>query len=299
MNLWSEIRKQRSGAKTRRRLRDLSGTLVVVTGGGSGIGRESALAFAAEGATVVVVDRNLETAQQTVALINELAATHSGATGHAAHAYEVDVADEERVQRLASKVRAEHGVPDVVVNNAGIGYSGTFTQTPPDMFAKVMDVNFWGVVYGCRAFIPLMVDRGVGGHIVNVSSAAAFTPQKLLSAYATSKVAVFMFSDCLRGELAEHGIGVSTICPGVIHTNIVSTTGFAGVSAEQEAALQRDMDRLYARRNYTPDRVARQIVKAVKSNKSVQPVTPEARLGYVLNRAVPGAMRVFARFGLD
>ena len=274
---------------------------MVVTGAGSGIGRETALAFAAEGAIVVAADRDLETAQQTVALVDEHAANR-GATavfGGGAYAYAVDVADEDRVQRLASVVRAEHGVPDVVVNNAGIGYSGTFTATPQDAFEKVMDVNFWGVVYGCRAFAPMMIERGTGGQIVNLSSAAAFTPQKMLTAYATSKAAVYMFSDCLRGELVPHGIGVSTICPGIVRTNIVKTTGFAGVSAEKEAELQRKTDRFYDKRNYTPDRVAAQIVKAVKSGKSVLPVTPEARFGYVWNRIAPGGSRVAARFGLE
>ena len=80
-------------------------------------------------------------------------------------------------------------------------------------FEWLMDINFWGVVYGCRAFTPMMIDRGTGGHVVNLSSAAAYTPQKALTAYSTSKAAVFMLSDCLRAELLPHGIGVSTICP--------------------------------------------------------------------------------------
>ncbi|MGC0366789.1 NAD(P)-dependent dehydrogenase (short-subunit alcohol dehydrogenase family) [Rhodococcus sp. 27YEA15] len=284
MGLLKDFRSWRHGTRTRRRLRDLTGSLVVVTGAGSGIGRETALAFAAQGAVLVLCDVDLESAQDTAALIDG-----------PAHSYQVDVADEEAVIRFAATVSANHGIPDIVVNNAGIGYSGTFADTPQDQFERVMNVNFWGVVHGCRAFSPMMIERGTGGHVVNLSSAAAYTPQKTLTAYSTSKAAVFMFSDCLRAELLPHGIGVSTICPGLVHTNIVKNTEFGGTTAEEQTRLQTRADNLYRRRNFTPDRVATAVVKAVRSNKAVVPVTPEAKIGRALSRLSPGAMRVGAR----
>ena len=94
-------------------------------------------------------------------------------------------------------------MPDVLVNNAGIGHSGTFLQTTEKEWQRVLDVNLWGVIHGCRAFGALMVERGRGGHIVNLASAAAYLPSKVLAAYATSKAAVLMLSDCLRAELAD------------------------------------------------------------------------------------------------
>ncbi|CAG7588443.1 SDR family NAD(P)-dependent oxidoreductase [Rhodococcus opacus] len=301
MSLLGEVRGWRSGTRKHHRLRDLDGTLVVVTGGGSGIGRETALAFASEGAVVVVADRDLESAQLTSDLINSAQMKGGGAVaifGGGSHAYQVDVAVEDEVQRFAEKVQAEHGTPDIVVNNAGIGYSGTFTKTPQKDFERVMDVNFWGVVYGSRAFSQQMIDRGTGGHIVNLSSAAAFTPQKRLTAYATSKAAVFMLSDCLRAELVNHGIGVSAICPGLVHTNIVKATDFAGATPEEQTKMRDRADKLYRRRGFTPDRVATQIVRAVKHNKAVVPVTPEAKFGRALSRLAPGSMRLGARFDL-
>ena len=131
-------------------------------------------------------------------------------------------------------------MPDILINNAGIGQAGVFLETPSKSFTRVMDINFYGVVNGCRAFGAKMVERGTGGQIVNLASMAAYSPQQSFSAYSTSKAAVFMFSDCLRAEFAKSGIGVSTICPGIVHTNIVANTQFSGVSAGTEATSNRN-----------------------------------------------------------
>ncbi|WP_072690843.1 SDR family NAD(P)-dependent oxidoreductase [Rhodococcus marinonascens] len=299
MSLVDEVSRWRRGARKHRRLRDLDRTLVVVTGAGSGIGRQTALAFASEGAVVVIADLDLESAQHTANLVNSARVNPDVMVRGGSRAYQVDVASEVEVQRFAKKVLAEHGTPDIVVNNAGIGYSGTFTKTRQEDFEHVMAVNFWGVVYGSRAFSEQMIARGTGGHIVNLSSAAAFTPQKKLTAYATSKAAVFMLSDCLRAELVDHGIGVSAICPGLVHTNIINTTRIADATPEEQAEKRAKADEFYRRRGFTPDRVATQIVKAVKSNKAVVPATPDAKFGRALSRLAPGIMRIGARFDLD
>lgn len=261
--------------------------LVVITGGGSGIGRETALAFARLGAEIVVSDVNELAAKETAELIR--------ASDGTAHAYRLDVADESAVREHAAEVIAAHGVPDVLVNNAGVGHAGSFLDTSSEDFDRVLRINLGGVVHGCRAFAPAMTERGQGGHIVNLSSMAAYTPQRGMNAYATSKSAVFMFSDCLRAELAEKGIDVSTICPGIVHTNIVATTRFSGLSAEAEAAQQRKYDQLYARRAYTPDKVATKIVDAVRGRRDIIPVTPESWLQYRANRIAPGLVRLAAR----
>ncbi|MET1073701.1 MAG: SDR family oxidoreductase, partial [Umezawaea sp.] len=256
--------------------------LVVITGGGSGIGRATALAFAAQGAEVVVSDVDVEKAEETAAM-----------TG--GHAYRVDVSDERAVRAWAQEVAAVHGVPDVVVNNAGVGHSGSFLSTSTEQWRRVLDVNLWGVVHGCRAFGELMVERGEGGHIVNLSSAAAYLPSKVLSAYATSKAAVFMLSDCLRAEFAHAGIGVSAICPGVVKTDITATTTFSGVDEEEQARKRARASRLYALRGFAPERVAAEIVRAVRTGKAVVPVTVEAKAARLLSRAAPSALRAIAR----
>ncbi|MGM7644401.1 SDR family oxidoreductase [Nocardia sp. JW2] len=274
-------------AEVGRTRREFDDHLVVVTGAGSGIGRETALAFARLGAELVLSDIDELAAKRTAELV--------GAEGGVAHAYPLDVSDEDAVRAHADTVIAAHGVPDVLINNAGVGQAGGFLDTPAEEFDRVLRINLGGVVNGCRAFGSAMAERGLGGHIVNLSSMAAYSPQRDMSAYATSKSAVFMFSDCLRAELADRGISVSTVCPGIVHTNIVATTRISGVSAEVEAATQRKFDKLYERRGYTPDKVADQIVRAVRERRDIVPVTPESWLQYRVNRIAPGAVRFAAR----
>ncbi|WP_084531601.1 SDR family oxidoreductase [Nocardia miyunensis] len=269
-----------------RERREFEDQLVVITGGGSGIGRETALSFARRGAEIVVSDLNLDAAKQTVALVE--------AEGGVAHAYSVDVSDEKAVAEHAAAVIAAHAVPDILINNAGIGQAGDFFETSAEDFDRVLRVNLGGVINGCRTFGAAMAERGLGGHIVNLSSMAAYMPQRGFSAYSTSKSAVFMFSDCLRAELAGKGIEVHTICPGIVHTNIVATTRFSGLSASDEADKQAKYDELYRKRHYGPEKVAEQIVRAVQDGRDIVPVTPEAHLQYHFQRLAPAVARFVA-----
>lgn len=219
----------------------------------------------------------------------------SGIGAPAAWGEAVDVSDEDAMEKLAARVASEYGIVDVLVNNAGIGLSGSFLETTSEEWKKVLDVNLWGVIHGCRIFGKQMADRGQGGHIVNTASAAAFQPSRVLPAYSTSKAAVLMLSECLRAELAEKSIGVSAICPGIVNTNITATTRFAGADAAEEERLQKRTSRLYGRRNYPPTRVADAILRAVVRNQAVVPVTPEARGARLLSRLSPGTLRSVAR----
>jgi NAD(P)-dependent dehydrogenase (short-subunit alcohol dehydrogenase family)/pimeloyl-ACP methyl ester carboxylesterase len=276
-------------AQVGRPRKDFGDTLVSVTGAGSGIGRQTALAFAREGAEVIVSDIDEATAKETAGLIVSLGGT--------AHPYVLDVADPDAVERFAADICATHGVPDVVVNNAGIGAAGAFLNTPVERFDRVLDVNLGGVVNCCRAFAGRMVDRGTGGHIVNVASMAAYTPLSSLSAYCTSKAAVYMFSDCLRAELAAAGVGLTTICPGVVDTNIVATTPLYAPAGSEKAvpARQAQLVKMFNVRRYGPDRVAAAILSAVKKNKAIRPVAPEAYLLYGTSRMLPQVLRSTAR----
>ena len=264
------------------------GQLVLVTGAGSGIGRATAFAFAEAGARVVAVDRDAEAAARTAELSRLVGAPE-------AWAETADVSDEHAMEKLAERVATEYGVVDVLVNNAGIGLSGSFFDTSPEDWKKVLDVNLWGVIHGCRLFGKQMAERGQGGHIVNTASAAAYQPSKALPAYSTSKAAVLMLSECLRAELAGQGIGVSAICPGFVNTNITSTARFAGVDAEEEKRRQKKSARLYGMRNYPPEKVADAILRAVVRNEAVVPVTPEARGAHFMSRFSPRALRAIAR----
>ncbi|TYQ11771.1 UNVERIFIED_ORG: short-subunit dehydrogenase [Gordonia westfalica J30] len=265
----------------------LAGKLVVITGAGSGIGRETALLLAERGCELVLADRNLDTAAET-----EQACKVAGAV---AHAYLLDVSDTGAFVSFAATVREQHGVPDVVINNAGIGLAGGALAATDEQVDRLLDVNLRGVITGSREFGRQMVERGVGGHIVNVSSAAAFTPSRSLGLYSASKAGVLLFSESLRAELAEHRIGVSAICPGIADTNIVSSTPIAGLDSDSERTQRDRLDRFYQRRGFTPDRVATEIVSAVEHNKAVVPVTPEAKVGYRIYRFAPWLSRIGAR----
>ncbi|MEU7638669.1 SDR family oxidoreductase [Streptomyces sp. NPDC039016] len=264
------------------------GQLVLVTGAASGIGRATAFAFAEAGARIVAVDRDAEGAARTADMARLIGAPE--AWGEA-----VDVSDEAAMEKLADKVDAEYGTVDVLVNNAGIGLSGSFMDTTTEDWKKVLDVNLWGVIHGCRIFGKRMTDRGQGGHIVNTASAAAFQPSRILPAYSASKAAVLMLSECLRAELARQGIGVTAICPGLVNTGITGTARFTGVSAEEEKRRQAKAARMYGMRNYPPEKVADAILRAVVRNQAVVPVTPEARGAHLLSRFTPRALRALAR----
>ena len=138
-----------------------------------------------------------------------------------------------------------------------------------------------------------MVSRGVGGHLVNVASLSAFIPSETLSAYTTSKYAVLGLSEALRNELHRHRIGVTAVCPGMINTPLTVTSrmrGAADARGERERLVQ-----LYERRNYSPERVARNLLKAIQRNRAVAPISPESWFIYYLKRLAPGAVRALAR----
>lgn len=264
-----------------------AGNLVVITGAGSGIGRACALEFAECGAEVVATDIDQQAAERTAVLARTL--------GARAHAYHVDVADGGAVEKFATVLREEHGVPDIVINNAGIAVAGPFLDTTVAEWERIIDVNLWGVIHGCRVLGGLLVEGGAGGTIVNIASAAAYLPSRTLPAYATTKAAVLALSQCLRGELAEHGIGVVAICPGFVHTNITSATRFVGLDSSAEHTARQRATALYRRRNFTPQRAAREILRAVERNAAIVPVTPEAKVGLLVSRLTPGLLRSLAR----
>ncbi|MFF5472641.1 SDR family oxidoreductase [Streptomyces achromogenes] len=273
---------------TGRHAERFAGQLVLITGAGSGIGRATAFAFAEAGARVIAVDRDAESAARTAELCRLVGAPE-------AWAEPADVSDEQAMEKLAEKVHRAYGVLDVLVNNAGIGLSGSFFTTTADDWRAVLDVNLWGVIHGCRLFGARMAERGQGGHIVNTASAAAYQPSRLLPAYSTSKAAVLMLSECLRAELAPKGIGVTAVCPGIVNTNITATARFTGVDeAEQRRRRQRSA-RLYGLRNYPPEKVADAILDAVARDRPVAPVTPEAKGAHLLSRFAPGLLRRIAR----
>jgi len=271
--------------------RDVRGKLALVTGAGAGIGRATAIELARHGAdTVVIVDRDLAAAEETAVAVRE--------AGAGAAVYQADVSDDTAISALAAQVNDEHGVVDILVNNAGIGMAGRFLETTPAHWDNILAVNLRGVLNGSRAFATQMVDRGEGGTIINVSSAAAFLPSKSMIAYGTTKAAVLAFSESLRADLADDGITVTAVCPGFVNTNIAKSTVYAGMTADEQERARHRADAAYRRRNYTPEATAKAIVKAVKSGPPVVPIAAESKLGYAMRRISPSLIRLLARYDI-
>ncbi|MDG9701190.1 SDR family oxidoreductase [Streptomyces sp. DH37] len=286
----------RRGGRRRRAREDayaerFGGQLVLVTGAARGIGRETALAFARAGARVVAVDVRERDLARTAEL-----ARRAGAPG--AWAETADVSDRAAMEALARRVAAEHGVVDVLVNNAGIAAAGPFLEHTADDWEAVLGANLWGVIHGCRLFGRQMADRGQGGHIVNVVSCTAYEPTRALPAYCTSKAAALMLSQVLRADLAGEGIGVSAICPGVVSTSIIEDTRFRGTDERDAERRRKRALQAYRIRRFAPERVADAVLRSVIRNKAVVPVNLEAWGGLVLARVAPSALRAFARINV-
>src|SRR5579863_10140387 len=195
-------------------MEDLEGRVAVVTGAASGIGLGLARRFAQEGMRVVLADIEDEPLE---AAVEELRGGGAAAIGVA-----TDVSDGAAVEALAQATIDRFGAVHVVCNNAGVESGARFADIPVATWEWVLGVNLWGVLHGCRVFLPLIREQGEG-HIVNTASLAAFaTGLPTFAPYTTSKFAILAASECLALELLAGGgeIGVSVLCPGVVNTRM-------------------------------------------------------------------------------
>ena len=266
-----------------------SGKIALVTGAGSGIGKETVLALAHAGAKLIVCDINEDTAKQTADEVNAIT--------ECLRADKVDVSDREGMRAYADSVHADIPAVDILINNAGVGLAGEFLATSLEDWDWIININLMGVVHGCHFFLPKMVERGQGGHVCNVSSLLGYWIGPEVIGYTTAKHGVFGLTECLRQEMRPHNIGVSTICPGIINTNIIATSRIVGKDDTED--MRSKVDAQYVKRNYGPDKVAKGIVKAIKKNRGVSPISPESWAMYYLNRLCVPLSRYIARTTTD
>ncbi len=250
----------------------IEGARSLVTGAGHGIGRATALALAARGGTVTCADIDLIAAEKTAAACGE-----AGGTGYAVA---LDVADRAAVLTVAADIERPL---DLLVNNAGVGMSGSFRSTSLDDWEWITSVNLGGVVNCCHAFTPAMLDAG-RGHVVNIASGLAYTPRATESAYVATKAAVLALSRCLRADWHDRGVGVSAVCPGVIDTGIISRTRFTADGPEGHDRAR--AERVF-RRGHPPERVAAAVLRAAERGGAVVPVGWESHLGWWFSRLAP------------
>ncbi|MFC9764943.1 MULTISPECIES: SDR family oxidoreductase [Rhodococcus] len=235
---------------------EFAGKVVVITGAGSGIGRALALNLAGRGARLAISDMDTvglaETARQAEALGAEVKADH------------LDVTQREAVLAYADEVRAHFGKINQVYNNAGIAYHGEFEKSEFKDIEKIMDVDFWGVVNGTKAFLPHLIASG-DGHVVNVSSLFGLLSMPGQSAYNSAKFAVRGFTESLRQEMliAKHPVKVTCVHPGGIKTAIArNATAGPGEDLDTFAKF---FDQKLART--TPEAAAETIVNGVRKSK--------------------------------
>jgi NAD(P)-dependent dehydrogenase (short-subunit alcohol dehydrogenase family) len=266
-------------------MKHVEGKVALVTGAASGIGRATAVELARQRARLVLVDvdeNGLASARAEVEAHTECLLVRP-----------TDVSDRRQMAALASDVHDAVPALDVLVNSAGVYLTGGLLDLSLDDWDWVLSVNLWGTIHACHYFVPRMADRRRGGHVVNVASMYGYWPSPAVAGYLTSKFGVFGFSEALREDLRDCGVGVSTVCPGVVRTGLIRRMRIRNGRDEEE--LRQHLDRAYRRRNYTPEKVARAIVEAVKRRRKMVLVTPESKIMYRIERLLPPLSRLIAR----
>jgi short-subunit dehydrogenase len=259
----------------------ISGSAVAVTGAASGIGRALALELAARGADLAIADRD----EAGLAAV----AAELGKSGRKVTTHRVDVSDPADIEAFAKAATAAHPALNIVINNAGVALLGQFSEIDQSQFEWLMNINFWGVVHGTRAFLPQLASRKAA-HIVNISSIFGIIAPPGQTAYCAAKFAVRGFSESLRHELtlANSPVKVSVVHPGGIKTNIVRNmrTG-TGVTdnARRSESIER-FDNEFAKT--TAQDAAKTIIAGIEKNAPRILIGGDARFLDLLQRFRPG-----------
>ncbi len=247
--------------------RQLKGAVVLITGASSGIGRAAALAFAKEGAKLVLAARRRDQLEEVAAAVRSL--------GGQAVVVQADVADRQQVQAAVNTAVSSFGRLDILVNNAGIGYLGMLEDTPTEAIETLWSVNMMGTIHATQAAIPLMRAQG-GGHIINVASVSAKRGHPGNSIYCATKFAMVGLSEALRVELHGSGIEVSLVCP------IGTATEFFDASSARSKRAHSPMGPIH-----TAEKVARAIVRCARRPRPEVILSPLARIFLVINTFSP------------
>jgi short-subunit dehydrogenase len=255
--------------------RNLSGMRVLVTGASQGIGRALAELAARRGAKVLAAARSLD-------LLNELAASIR-TDGHWLEVVQADVSKHEDRQKMVDAALRHFGGLDILINNAGIGATGHFADSRPEVLRAIMETNFFGTTETTRLFLPLL-KQGMKPAIVNISSVVGRRALPARGLYSASKFAVEGWSQALRAELAKDGIDVLVINPGLTQTN------FSKNMLEQKAKIQ--MDHL---RGMTSKQVAEATLRAIEKAKNNLTLTLRGKLLLLFARFAPWVIDFFAR----
>ena len=264
-------------------MRNFDQRVAAITGAGSGMGRALALGLAARGAHLAISDVDAAgldgTRAQVEAELSRLGLSRRCTT------HRLDVADRDAVYRFADEVVAAHGGVPLVFNNAGVSVTGDVQQLEYGDMHWLMDINFWGVVHGSKAFLPHLLQADEG-HIVNTASVFGLISVPSQSLYNASKFAVKGFTDALHQELAETHVRVSCVLPGGVKTNIVKTSRY--VATDNEAMTREELaTRFEALAGRTPAQAAEEILSGVARDRPRILVGRDARFISAMVRLLP------------
>ena len=232
-------------------MQDLKGKVAVVTGAGSGIGEGIARSAAEAGMKVVVADIDLEKAQSVASDL-----------GDSAMAYQVDVASLASVEALRDAALERYGSVHLLCNNAGVWIGAMMHDADIKDWQYLINVNLYGVIHGVTAFLPLLVEQGEG-HIVNTASMGGLISGPPEGLYTTTKFAVVGLSEALAMEIADNGVGVSVLCPGLVNTNLI-TQSFAVRPNEFDPGIDHQQPAPDVANGISPLVVGDQVIDAVR-----------------------------------
>ncbi|MEC9415487.1 MAG: SDR family NAD(P)-dependent oxidoreductase [Pseudomonadota bacterium] len=258
---------------------------IVITGAASGIGKSLAIKFATEGADLILCDTKQAKLKQTQNILVE--------NGAVCDCYSIDVKSYSSMVDFAEQVTNSHGDIDILINNAGVSLMDKMTDADLDDFRWLMEINFWGVVHGVKAFLPSLL-RKEKAHIVNISSILGLMSMPGQAAYNASKFAVKGFTDALKMELSGTSINVSCVYPGGVKTNIAKNARVGKVINQDTRT--RLIDEFNKLSYTTAEKAASQIIRGIKREKRRIMVGIDAKIADILVRLFPGNYEFFTRF---
>jgi len=250
---------------------EIRGKVALVTGAGSGMGRELTLQLSSRGTHVAALDMRLESLKETA----KLAQAHPGRV----EIFEVDVTNSAVVASLPARIEEELGKVDILINNAGIiqPFKKVLDLSESDI-QKVMDVNFFGPLTLIKVFLPHLLERPEA-HILNVSSMGAYAPVPGQSVYGASKAAIKLLTEGLRSELLDTRVGVTVVFPGAIATNIAANSGITNIGSPESAQQAFPMT--------SAADAARAMIEAIEKNKPRVVIGKDARMLDIVSRINP------------
>ena len=245
----------------------------VITGAASGLGRALAVRVGRDGWHVAVCDVDETGARETVSLVEQ--------AGGSAQAERLDVTVPAEWEALRERLRQEWERIDLLVNNAGVSGAGEVGRFPLDDWRWILDVNLYGVIYGCHAFVDWLAENPHGAHIVNTASMAAVVSAPTMGGYSVSKAAVVSLSETLYTELLHRGVGVTVLCPGFVATNLLAAGRW------HRPALKARAQEYFAEARITADDVAEATLRAIRRRQLYVVLPLRGRIFWRLKRLMP------------